>query len=66
MHRMYKKRAYSTTNKKRKKTLELMVKNYYKQVEIVGFTDLTLSNYLKNIGLKDKELEYAIKNDKNR
>ena len=44
---------------KRKKTIKQMVKNYKSQVEIVGFTSLSLKDYLKGIGLNEVELKYA-------
>lgn len=45
---------------KRKETIKVMIRNYYKQVKIVGFTSLSLKNYLKNIGLNEMELKYAL------
>lgn len=45
---------------KRKETIKVMTKNYYKQVKIVGFTSLSLKNYLKTIGLNEMELKYAL------
>lgn len=47
----------------RKDTIKKMVKNYYKQVEIVGNTTLTLINYLENIGINKIELQYALDYD---
>lgn len=47
----------------RKNTIKKMVKNYYKQVKIVGNTTLTLINYLENIGINKIELQYALDYD---
>ncbi len=45
----------------RNKTLNMMVENYHSQVEIVGgYTDVSLYDYLKGIGLKDNEIIYAL------
>jgi hypothetical protein len=48
---------------RRKKTIELMISTYWKQVDVVRdagrVVDLTLSEYLEAIGLTQEEIDYA-------
>ncbi len=55
---------------KRKKTIALMVSNYWKQFDIVIENELsielTLIEYLEGIGLTAEEIEYANHNNNTR
>jgi hypothetical protein len=42
-----------------KQTIELMVNNYWKQVDIVDKVEITLEEYLERIGLTEEEIEFA-------
>lgn len=44
----------------RERVIRNMVRNYHAQVKIVVSTDISLVEYLKNIGLNSIELETAL------
>lgn len=48
----------------RERVIRNMVRNYHAQVQIVGSTNISLVEYLKNIGLNPIELETALEYNK--